>query len=127
AVTGGKGAIDQYPANAGSPNVINPKAYGTTGKAWLKCIAENYGSASLKDQGTFSGFKVNTPVSNLPPLTNDVQQIINKTSQSVLWFEAYFDQKANADASNNAAPLVTGQMSPQQYMSTLQSDLDAGD
>jgi raffinose/stachyose/melibiose transport system substrate-binding protein len=127
AVTGGKGSIDQYPANAGSPNVINPKAYGATGKAWLKCIAENYGSASLKDQGTFSGFKVNTPVPNLPPLTNDVQQIINKTSQSVLWFEAYFDQKANADASNNAAPLVTGQMSPQQYMSTLQSDLDAGD
>jgi len=126
AVSGGQGSIDQYPANAGSPNVINPKQYGANGQAWLKCIAQNYGSASLKDQGTFSGFKVNTPVSNLPPLTADVQTIINNTQQSVLWFEAYFDQKANADASNNAAPLVTGQMSPQQYMSTLQSDLASG-
>jgi raffinose/stachyose/melibiose transport system substrate-binding protein len=44
----------------------------------------------------------------------------------VLWFEAYFNQKANADASNDAAPLVTGQMSPQQYMSTLQSDEASG-
>ena len=126
AVTGGKGSIDQYPANAGSPNVINAKLYGSNGQAWLKCIAQNYGSASLADQGTFSGFKVNTPVKNLPPLTGDVQNIINNTSQSVLWFEAYFGQKANADASNDAAPLVTGQMSAQQYMSTLQADLASG-
>ena len=126
AVTGGKGSIDQYPANVGSPSVINAKAYGSNGEAWLKCIAQNYGSASLKDQGTFSGFKVNTPVSNLPPLTADVQSIINQTSSSVLWFEAYFNQKANADASANAAPLVTGQMSAQQYMSILQSDEESG-
>jgi raffinose/stachyose/melibiose transport system substrate-binding protein len=126
AVTGGKGSIDQYPANAGSPNVVNAKLYGPKAQAWLKCIAQNYGSASLKDQGTFSGFKVNTPVKSLPPLTATVQNIINKTQQSVLWFEAYFPPKANADASNNAAALVTGQMSPQQYMSDLQSDLATG-
>lgn len=126
AVTGGLGSIDQYPANAGSPNVINAKAYGTNGQAWLKCIAQNYGSASLKDQGTFSGFKVNTPVSSLPPLTAQVQTIINQTQQSVLWFEAYFNSKATADADNNMAPLVTGQMSAQSYMSTLQADLASG-
>jgi raffinose/stachyose/melibiose transport system substrate-binding protein len=126
AVTGGKGSIDQYPANTGSPNVINAKLYGSNGEAWLKCIAQNYGSASLKDQGTFSGFAVNTPVSNLPPLTASIQQTIGTASQSVLWFEAYFNQKANADASNDAAPLVTGQMSPEQYMSTLQSDEASG-
>jgi raffinose/stachyose/melibiose transport system substrate-binding protein len=126
AVAGGKGTIDQYPANTGSPNVINAKLYGTNGKAWLKCIAENYGSASLKDQGTFSGFKVNTPVSNLSPLSQQVQSIISTASTSVLWFEALFDQKANSDAENNAAPLVTGQMSAAQYMSTLQSDQESG-
>ena len=81
AVAGGKGSIDQYPANAGSPNVINAKLVRhRTAQAWLKCIAENYGSASLKDQGTFSGFKVNTPVSNLPPLTATIQNIINNTT-----------------------------------------------
>jgi raffinose/stachyose/melibiose transport system substrate-binding protein len=125
-VTGGKGSIDQYPANTGSPNVINAKLYGSNGAAWLKCIAQNYGSASLKDQGTFSGFAVNTPVSGLSPITSSIQKTIGSATQSVLWFEAYFNQKANADASNDAAPLVTGQMSPQQYMSTLQSDEASG-
>ena len=122
AVTGGKGSIGQYPANTGSPNVLNARLYGPHAAAWLKCIAQNYGSASLKDQGTFSGFRTNTPVSGLSPITKTIQQTINNAKGSVLWFEALFGLKSNADASGNAAALVTGAMSPQQYMSTLQAD-----
>jgi raffinose/stachyose/melibiose transport system substrate-binding protein len=121
-VSGGKGSISQYPANTGSPNVINPNVFGPNAEAWLRCIAKNYGSASLKDQGTFSGFKSNTPVTGLTPITKSIQQTINNAKGSVLWFEALFDPKANADASSNAAALVTGAMSPQQYMSILQAD-----
>jgi len=122
AVAGGKGSINQYPANTGSPNVINPYLYGPNAQAWLKCIAQNYGSASLKDQGVFSGFRTNTPVSGLSPITKVIQKTINTAKGSVLWFEALFGAKANADASANAAALVTGAMSPQQYMSILQAD-----
>jgi raffinose/stachyose/melibiose transport system substrate-binding protein len=121
-VAGGKGSIAQYPANTGSPNVINAKLFGPKAQAWLKCIAQNYGSASLKDQGTFSGFRSNTPVSGLPGISTSIQSTINAAKGSVLWFEALFGLKANADASANAAALVTGAMSPQQYMSTLQAD-----
>lgn len=122
AVPGGKGSIDQYPANTGSPNVINPHLYGPKAQAWLKCIAQNYGSASLKDQGVFTGFRTNQPVAGLSPLTHTIQQTINSAKQSVLWFEALFGLKANDDASGNAAALVTGAMSPQQYMGILQAD-----
>jgi raffinose/stachyose/melibiose transport system substrate-binding protein len=122
AVSGGKGSISQYPANTGSPNVLNPNVFGPHAQAWLRCIAKNYGSASLKDEGTFSGFKSNTPVTGLTPITKSIQQTINNAKGSVLWFEALFDPKANADASSNAAALVTGAMSPQQYMSILQAD-----
>ena len=122
AVAGGKGAIDQYPANAGSPNVINPKLYGPKAAAWMKCIAANYGSASLSKQGTYSGFALNQKVTNTPALTNSIGKIIGQTKQSVLWFEAYFGQKANADSSANAAALLTGQMSAQQFMSIEQAD-----
>ena len=122
AVAGGKGSIDAYPANAGSPNVINPKLYGPKAAAWMKCIAANYGSASLKTQGTFSGFALNQKVASVPPLTAEIGDTINKTKQSVLWFEAYFGQKANADSSANAAALLTGQMTPQAFMQVLQAD-----
>ena len=111
-VAGGKGSVNQYPANTGSPNVINAKLFGPKAQAWLKCIAQNYGSASLKDQGTFSGFRANKAVSGLPALSTSIQNTINTANGSVLWFEALFGLKANADASANAAALVTGAMSP---------------
>jgi raffinose/stachyose/melibiose transport system substrate-binding protein len=76
----------------------------------------------LKDQGTFSGFRSNTPVSGLTPITKAIQTTINQAKGSVLWFEALFGLKSNADASANAAALVTGAMSAQQYMSVLQAD-----
>ena len=47
-VAGGRGSIAQYPANTGSSNVINPKLVGPHAAAWLKCIAQNDGSASLQ-------------------------------------------------------------------------------
>jgi raffinose/stachyose/melibiose transport system substrate-binding protein len=122
AVSGGKGSIDQYPANAGSPNVVNAKLYGPKAAAWMKCIAANYGSASLSKQGTFSGFALNQKVTSVPALTTSIGKTINATKSSVLWFEAYFGQKANADSSANAAALLTGQMTPMQFMSILQAD-----
>jgi raffinose/stachyose/melibiose transport system substrate-binding protein len=123
-VDGGKGSIDQYPANVGSANAVSAKLYNDKVGAWLKCIAQNAGTQALKDQGSFSGFKVNTPVTSLPPLTQDLQDRIAKSTTTVLWFEALFNSKANTDASANAAPLLTGAMSAADYMKTLQTDLD---
>ena len=124
-VNGGKGTIEETPANVGSPNAMSKPLFGPKVGAWLTCIVKNYGSASLKEQGSFSGLKVNTPVPNLPPLTTQVQDVITGTKTSVLWFEALFNQKATTDASNNAAPLLTGNMSAQDYMAKLQADLDS--
>ena len=118
--------IKGYPANVGSPNVINKKLYNKDVGNWLTCIAKNWGSQALKTQGSFSGFKVNTPVSNVPPLTSEIQDRISSAPGSVLWFEALFTPKANADSSANAAPLLTGAMSAKDFMSLIQGDLDSG-
>jgi raffinose/stachyose/melibiose transport system substrate-binding protein len=118
--------IEGYPANVGSPNVINAKLYNDKVGAWLSCIAENYGAEALRTQGSFSGFKVNEDVADLPPLTSEIQDRIAEAPGSVLWFEALFSPKANADSSANAAPLLTGAMSAADFMALLQSDLDSG-
>nr|BFE60161.1 extracellular solute-binding protein [Dactylosporangium thailandense] len=117
--------IKGYPANVGSPNAVNAKLYNDGVGSWLTCIAKNWGSESLKKQGTFSGFKVNTPVDSLPALTADIQKKIDNAPASVLWFEGLFTPKANNDSSANAAPLLTGAMSAKDFMTLIQSDLDA--
>ncbi|WP_196811013.1 ABC transporter substrate-binding protein [Arthrobacter sp. 35W] len=123
-VSGGKGKIDEYPANAGSPTSVNPKMYGPKVGDWIKCIATNYGADSLQNSGTFSGFKVNGTVDAVPPITADIQKRIDASTSSVLWFEALFNAKATQDAKDYAAAFLTGSTSAQDYMSLLQKDLD---
>jgi raffinose/stachyose/melibiose transport system substrate-binding protein len=124
-VAGGAGNINQWPANAGAAMAMNPKDYGPKSAAWLKCIMQNYGSEALKDEGVVSGFKINTPVANIPAATQMVQTQISGMSQPVLWFEALMDAKSTALAQENVSLLTTGKMSPQSYMSQLQASIDA--
>jgi raffinose/stachyose/melibiose transport system substrate-binding protein len=124
AVSGGAGTIDQIPANVGTPITFSSKTFGPKTAAWVKCIAENYGTVALKSVGLISGFKVNTPVDNLPALTQEVQTTIANTKSTVLWFEALFSSKGNTVSNQNAGPLLTGQVSPQDYMSLVQAAHD---
>jgi raffinose/stachyose/melibiose transport system substrate-binding protein len=77
----------------------------------------------LKDQSVISGFRVNTPVTGESPLAQAVQSTIAHTGQTVLWFEALFNAKATTTSQANAAPLVNGSISPQQFMAMVQADL----
>lgn len=120
-VSGGKGSIDQIPSNVGVPITFASKTFGTKTANWTKCIAKNYGTVALKSSGVISGFKVNTPVADLPALTQDVQSRIADTKTTVLWFEALFSSKGNTVSNQNAAPLVTGQVSPADYMALVQA------
>jgi raffinose/stachyose/melibiose transport system substrate-binding protein len=123
-VAGGKGDSGQWPANAGAATATSSKSYGPKVGDWLRCIANNYGSSVMQNQGVISGFRLNQPVSNVPPLTAQLQDIVGKASQTVLWFEAQFDAKTTKDAQTNVSLLLTGKVTPEQYMATLQTDLD---
>jgi raffinose/stachyose/melibiose transport system substrate-binding protein len=124
AVDGGQGSVDEYPANVGLPSTLNAKLYNDKVGDWLGCIAENYGSASLEKDGTISGFKSNTEVTGIAPLTQEIQTTISESTSSVLWFEALFSTKATTTSQTNAAQLVTGAISPEDFMRLVQADLD---
>lgn len=124
AVEGGKGSIDQWPANAGTAFAMNPKTFGPKSAAWLKCIAENYGSQALSDAGVISGFKVNEEVADLPVTTQAVQERVAEIDETVLWFEALMDGKSTSLAQSNMSLLVSGQLSAEDYMAQLQQSID---
>ena len=125
AVDGGEGSIDQYPANAGAPMIVNAKQFGPKVQDWISCIAENYGQQALQDAGVISGFKVNGDVTGISENTAEIQERIAEIDETTLWFEALFDPKSNSLASTNVTLLTTGQMSPEDYMAELQASLDA--
>ncbi|MFF7682658.1 ABC transporter substrate-binding protein [Microbacterium sp. NPDC007973] len=121
-VAGGAGDSSQTPANVGLPMALSAKAYTDDTGKWLTCIANNYGAQSLSEADTISGFKVNGDV-QVDDLTALVQDRIASTQESVLWFEALFNAKATETSQKNAAQLVTGAISPEDFMSLVQADL----
>lgn len=104
---------------------MRAKDFGPKSGAWLKCIAENFGEEALKTSGQISGLKVNKEVATVAPATKMVQEKVAGAKESVLWFEALMDSKSNALASTNVSLLVTGQMSPADYMAKLQTSIEA--
>ncbi|MDQ0585475.1 ABC transporter substrate-binding protein [Streptomyces rishiriensis] len=125
AVTGGKGSIDQYPSNVGLGITLGAQSFDDKTGDWVSCIARNYGTTALKDHGSISGFKVNTDVKDANEVTTQVRDTISTSKQNVLWFEALFSTKATTVSQTNAAGLVTGSMSPKQFMQTVQDALAA--
>ncbi|MFF6887993.1 ABC transporter substrate-binding protein [Streptomyces sp. NPDC012421] len=123
AVKGGKGSIDQYPSNIGLAVTLGAQNIDDKTGAWLGCIAKNYGTTALKDHGTISGFKVNTPVKDANEVTTTVRETISSSKQNVLWFEALFSTKATTVSNTSAPGLVNGSVSPQQFMETVQDAL----
>jgi raffinose/stachyose/melibiose transport system substrate-binding protein len=124
-VAGGAGNSSQWPANVGLAYTLNAKTLGPKSAAWLKCIVLNWGSVSLKNYDTFTGFVSSPAVTGLSPLEIQVQDIISSTTQSVLWFEAFFSTQATTVSQQDVAPLVNGSMSPTAFMSAVQSALTA--
>ncbi|WP_129668823.1 ABC transporter substrate-binding protein [Phytoactinopolyspora endophytica] len=122
-VEGGAGDRSQLAANVGLPVTMNAEAYGDATADWLSCIAENYGSAALEEYNRVSGFTVNNPVDDVGQLTQEVQDQVSATDEAVLWFEALFNTEATNTSQRNAAPLVTGSISAEEFMGMVQDDL----
>lgn len=121
-VKGGSGSIDQTPANVGVPYGVSSKLYNDKVGAWLSCITKNYAGVA-QSKGAISGFTVSTP-GELDGMTKLVQEQIDKTKQSVLWFEALMSAKGSGISSSNAAPLVTGSITPEDFMSKVQATVE---
>jgi raffinose/stachyose/melibiose transport system substrate-binding protein len=122
-VTGGKGSAAEVPANAGMPLALSSASYDAGAKAWLGCLAQNYGTLALRDKGQITGFRVFDPVADLPALTTEVQDIIANAPSSVLWFEALFSAQATTTAQTNGGLLAEGSLSGADFMSIVQADL----
>ena len=121
AVTGGKGSVDQTPANVGIPLAFSSKSFGPKTTAWMKCIVANYGHEALTKSAQITGFKVTPAATGLPALTQAALKQIAATKTSVLWFEGLFGSKQTTLSQTTVAQLVGGSLSPSSFMSAIQA------
>ncbi len=122
-VHGGRGNLRQTPMNAGQPSSVNKRRYTPAFGKWMTYMAHNYADTALDLQGVVTGFKTYRHHNNVNRLTKLVIDEIASVRQPVLWFEALFSAKATTVSQQDAALLVTGQMSPSSFMSNVQAAL----
>ncbi|MBD8538241.1 extracellular solute-binding protein [Frigoribacterium sp. CFBP 8751] len=121
-VDGGDGDSSQLVANVGLPFTVNPSVLNDDSKAWIACIAENYGQVALEDSSRISGFTVSGDAAS-NALTTEVRDRIAATDTTIPWFEAYFSTQATTTSQQNAAQLVTGAITAEEFMTLVQGDL----
>ncbi|UQN09164.1 ABC transporter substrate-binding protein [Deinococcus sp. QL22] len=120
-VQGGKGTLNDWNMNTGLVVAISQKQNDAALQAWMKSVFSNFGNKAFAEQGLITGFKVTQRAQNVPALTTMVQQKINSAKSPFLFFEALFGPKAFAVSLDNVQPLITGDMSPQDYLRDLQA------
>jgi raffinose/stachyose/melibiose transport system substrate-binding protein len=123
-VVGGKGPTPLIPMNAGQPTSLNPKKLTPATEQWLKYIAKNYGDLAMRSKGQITGFKVHKTPRTLSSATKTVIKQVAAAKNPALWFEALFSAKATTVSQQNAALLVTGQMSARDFMTAVQRAID---
>ncbi len=74
-----------------------------------------------------SGFKITRVPGNLSSPARLVLNTLTHLRRPVLWFEALMSAQATSVSQKDAALLVTGQMTPMQFMAAVQAALAAGE
>ncbi|PYE51008.1 ABC transporter substrate-binding protein [Deinococcus yavapaiensis] len=122
-VKGGKGTLNDWSINTGLAVAVNQSQNDAALGEWMKFVFSNYANRAMSELGMLTGFKVTKTPANVPALTKMTQQKLDTAKKGYLWFEGYFSAKATAVSQDNVQLLVTGDMSPQDYLAQLQAAL----
>ncbi|MBO8140907.1 MAG: extracellular solute-binding protein [Firmicutes bacterium] len=123
-VEDGVGTLADYSINAGLTTSISSNAYDAELGEWLKYVFARYGDRAMSVLGMITGFRVEAVPHDVPALTRLVLEHLDQAQNGAPWFEAYFGPRATSVAWDNAQLLVTGDITPEQYMAELQRALD---
>jgi raffinose/stachyose/melibiose transport system substrate-binding protein len=102
---------------------VNAKHYTPEFGEWLGLVAKRYAATSFKNQGTITGFLFDSPPAGMPPATRTVVEAIETAKGTVTWFEQALNPEAGRLAGENIVPLITGQLTAQDYMTALEEGL----
>jgi raffinose/stachyose/melibiose transport system substrate-binding protein len=110
--------------NAGQTLSVNAKLLTPACSEWLAFVASRYGDQAWADNTTITGFATSGDLTGATSTVQLVQEQIAKTTSPVLWFEQAFNAEATTLSQTNAAPLLTGDTSPETFMAQIQAALD---
>ncbi|WP_163581451.1 ABC transporter substrate-binding protein [Gracilibacillus saliphilus] len=122
-VEGGEGKLSDWSMNAGLTLSISAEKYDEQMAEWVKEAFTGYGERAMEEMGMVSGFTVENMPEEISPLTELTLETIDKAENAALWFEGRFNADQKLVAEQNAQLLVNGDMTPEEYLESLDAEL----
>lgn len=117
-------AADSYSMNCGNILCFSKEKYDDATGWFIKYLVENMGNTAMKLQGTVKGYNYDAASSSVTGYTQMVLDNINSAKSAFTWYEATMGSEVSTVAQENVQTLLTGDMSAEEYMQSIQDAFD---
>ena len=112
-----------YSMNCGNVLCFSKDKYDDATGWFIKYFVENMGNIAMSEQGAVKGFTYDV-TGEVSPYTQLVLDEIGKASEGFTWYEATMGSAVSSEAQANVKLLLSGEMSAQDYMQSIQDVYD---
>jgi raffinose/stachyose/melibiose transport system substrate-binding protein len=115
---------DAYSMNCGNILCLSKAKTDDATKWFVKYFVEHIGDLAMETQGTIKGYTYNVEAKGMSPYTKLVLDEIGKAKSAFTWYEATMNSEISDAAQQNVQTLLSGEMTPEEYMQAIQSAYD---
>lgn len=115
---------DSYSMNCGNILSFGQKNYDEATGWFIKYFAENMGDLAMELQGSVKGYQYTVSTEGVSGYTQLVLDTINSAKSAFTWFEATMGNEVQNVAKDGIQTLLTGELSAEGYMSSIQEAWD---
>ncbi len=117
-------AIDSYSMNCGNILCLSKAKEDEATKWFIKYFVEHIGDEAMSTQGSIKGYTYTAEASDMTAYTQLVLDEIDKAQSAFTWYEATMSSEVSDAAQNNVQMLLSGEMTPEDYMQSIQDAAD---
>lgn len=115
---------DAYSMNCGNILCLSKDKTDEATKWFIKYFVEHIGDVAMEKQGSIKGYTYTTQPTDMTGYTKLVLDEIGKAKSAFTWYEATMDSEVSDAAQQNVQTLLSGEMTPQDYMQAIQDAHD---
>lgn len=115
---------NSYSMNCGNILAFGQKNYDEATGWFIKYFVENMGDLAMELQGSVKGYNYTVSTDNASGYTQLVLDTINSAQSAFTWFEATMGNEVQNVAKDGIQTLLTGELSAEDYMKSIQEAWD---
>lgn len=118
---------DAYSMNCGNILCLSKDKTDEATKWFIKYFVEHIGDVAMEKQGSIKGYTYTAQPADMTGYTKLVLDEIGKAKSAFTWYEATMGSEVSDAAQKNVQTLISGEMTPQDYMQSIQDAHDMSD